>query len=252
MRKPVIAGNWKMYKTPKESIAFLQAFLPLVEGHDRDEIVLFPTMSSLGYVLDATHGTNVQAGAQTMHWMNEGPYTGQTSPTMLASINCTHVLLGHSERRIYAHESDDMVNWKLKAAIAHGLTPVVCVGEALDKRQTGLTEAVLRWQVACALNGVEPESSEKLIIAYEPIWAIGTGNTATPTAVQEAHKMIRREVAERLGAERARETRILYGGSVKPENVSNLMAQPDIDGALVGGGSLEPETFCRIVNYTAT
>ena len=131
MRKPVIAGNWKMYKTPKESLAFLEKFLPLVEGHDRDDIVLFPTMSSLGYVLDATNGTNVRAGAQTMHWMNEGPYTGQTSPTMLASIDCTHVLLGHSERRIYAHETDDMVNWKLKAAIAHGLTPVVCVGEPL-------------------------------------------------------------------------------------------------------------------------
>ena len=240
-----------MYKTPKESVAFLKTFLPLVEGHTRDEIVLFPTMSSLGYVLDVVAGTNVQAGAQTMHWMNEGPYTGQTSPTMLASIDCTHVLLGHSERRTYAHETDDMVNWKLKAAIAHGLTPVVCVGEPLDKRQTGLTEAVLRWQVACALNGVEAVGSEKLIIAYEPIWAIGTGSTATPAQAQEAHRMIRREVAARLGEERAEATRILYGGSVKPENVSNLMTQPDIDGALVGGASLEPETFFRLVNYTS-
>ena len=251
MRKPVIAGNWKMYKTPKESVAFLKTFLPLVKDHDRDEIVLFPTMSSLGYVLDATAGSNVRAGAQTMHWMNEGPYTGQTSPTMLASIHCTHVLLGHSERRIYAHETDDMVNWKLKAAIAHGLTPVVCVGETLDKRQTGLTEAVLRWQVACALNGVEAAGSEKLIIAYEPVWAIGTGSTATPHQVEEAHGMIRGEVAARLGPERAEATRILYGGSVKPENVSELMAKPNIDGALVGGASLDPETFCRLVNYSA-
>ena len=170
---------------------------------------------------------------------------------MLASIDCTHVLLGHSERRIYAHETDDMVNWKLKAAIAHGLTPVVCVGETLDKRQTGLTEAVLRWQVACALNGVEAEGSEMLIIAYEPIWAIGTGSTATPAQVQEAHRMIRGEVESRLGQERAQSTRILYGGSVKPENIASLMSQPDIDGALVGGGSLDPETFSRIVNYTA-
>ena len=162
---------------------------------------------------------------------------------MLASIHCTHVLLGHSERRIYAHETDDMVNWKLKAAIAHDLTPVVCVGETLDKRQTGLTEAVLRWQVACALNGIEVEGSEKLIIAYEPIWAIGTGSSATPNQVQEAHKFIRREVANRLGQERAEQTRILYGGSVKPENTAMLMAQPDIDGALVGGASLDPETF---------
>ncbi len=249
MRKPVIAGNWKMYKTPKESLAFLEAFLPMVEGHDRDEIGLFPTMSSLGYVLDRIEHTNVFAGAQTMHWMNEGPYTGQTSPTMLASIRCTHVLLGHSERRIYAHETDDMVNWKLKAAIAHDLTPIVCVGETLDKRQTGLTEAVLRWQIACALNGVEPEGTGKMIIAYEPVWAIGTGSTATPTQVEEAHKIIRREVGERIGHERAAETRIIYGGSVKPENAAMLMAQPNIDGALVGGGSLAPETFAGIVKY---
>jgi triosephosphate isomerase len=194
MRKPLIAGNWKMYKTPRESLAFLDAFLPLVEDHTRDEVVLFPTMSSLGYVLDRIQGTNVHAGAQTMHWMNEGPYTGQTSPT-------------------------------------------------------GLTEAVLRWQIACALNGVEPEGCGKLIIAYEPVWAIGTGSTATPSQVQEAHLIIRREVAERLGNERASNIRILYGGSVKPENAGKLMAQPDIDGALVGGGSLDPETFAKIVKY---
>jgi len=251
MRKPLIAGNWKMYKTPRESLAFLDAFLPMVDGHSRDEIVLFPTMSSLGYVLDRIQGTNVQAGAQTMHWMNEGPYTGQTSPTMLASIRCTHVLLGHSERRIYAHETDDMVNWKLKAAIGHDLTPIVCVGETLDKRQTGLTEAVLRWQIACALNGVEPEGTGKLIIAYEPVWAIGTGSTATPSQVQEAHKIIRREVGARIGDDRAEAIRIIYGGSVKPENTAMLMSQPDIDGALVGGGSLDPETFSRIVKYPA-
>ena len=250
MRKPVIAGNWKMYKTPKESLAFLETFLPLVQGHDRDEIVLFPTMSSLGYVLEATEGTNVRAGAQTMHWLNEGPYTGQTSPTMLASIHCTHVLLGHSERRIYANETDDMVNWKLTAALAHSLTPVVWGGETMDKRQSGLTEAVLRWQISCALNGVEPEGSAAMIIAYEPVWAIGTGSTATPSQVEDAHRIIRREVAERLGQDRADHTRIIYGGSVKPENISRLMAQPDIDGVLVGGASLDPEPFCRIVKYT--
>jgi triosephosphate isomerase len=251
MRKPVIAGNWKMYKTPKESLAFLEQFLPLVEGHERDEIVLFPTRSSLGYVLEGVVGTNVRAGAQTMHWLNEGPYTGQTSPTMLASINCTHVMLGHSERRIYAHETDDMVNWKLKAAIAHDLIPVVCVGETLDKRQSGLTEAVLRWQISCALNGVEREGSESLIVAYEPVWAIGTGSTATPAQAEEAHGIIRREVAERLGEERAEQTRILYGGSVKPENAAKLMSMPNIDGALVGGASLDAETFAKIVTYAS-
>src|SRR5580658_2911590 len=203
MRKPVIAANWKMYKTPKESLAFLDKFIPLVSGHTRDEIMLFPTMSSLAHVLDAVKDTAISAGAQTMHWLSEGPYTGQTSPTMLASIGCTHVLLGHSESRMYAHETDDMVNWKLKAALVHGLTPVVCVGESLEKRQSGLTEAVLRWQIACALNGLEPESSESLIIAYEPIWAIGTGSTATPNQAQEAHAIIRREVAATLGEARA-------------------------------------------------
>jgi triosephosphate isomerase len=249
MRKPVIAGNWKMYKTPKESLTFLAKFLPMVEDHTRDEILLFPTMSSLGYVLEAVKDTNVRAGAQTMHWLNEGPYTGQTSPTMLASIGSTHVLLGHSERRMYAHETDEMVNWKLKAALVHGLTPVVCVGESEEKRHAGLTEAVLRWQIACALNGLEPKGSAPLIVAYEPVWAIGTGSTATPHQAQEAHAIIRREIAATLGPERAAETRILYGGSVKPENTATLMAQPDIDGALVGGASLDPETFCKIVNY---
>ncbi len=249
MRKPLIAGNWKMYKTPRESLAFLSTFLPSVKDHTRDEILLFPTMTSLAAVIDATQGTNVSAGAQNMHWLNEGPYTGSTSPTMLASLHCTHVLLGHSERRQYASETDDMVNWKLKAALAHDLTPVVCVGEALDKRQSGLTEAVLRWQIACALNGIESIGAEKLIIAYEPIWAIGTGSTATPAQAEEAHAIIRHEVAERLGETHAETTRIVYGGSVKPENATMLMAQPNIDGALVGGASLEPETFCRIVNY---
>jgi len=251
MRKPIIAGNWKMYKTPRESVDFLAKFLPMVKDHERDEIALFPTSTSLSNVIEAVRDSNVSAGAQTMHWLNEGPYTGQTSPTMLASIHCTHVLLGHSERRMYAHETDDMVNWKLKAALAHGLTPVVCVGESLEKRQSGLTAAVLRWQIACALNGIEPESSASLIIAYEPIWAIGTGSTATPNQAQEAHGIIRNEVAAILGTHRAETTRILYGGSVKPENTSMLMSQPDIDGALVGGASLDPETFCRIVKYKA-
>jgi triosephosphate isomerase len=256
MRKPIIAGNWKMYKTPRESLAFLDVFLPKIAGHTRDEVGLFPTMSSLGYVLEriqsTQHSTNVFAGAQTMHWLTEGPYTGQTSPTMLKSIQCSHVLVGHSERRIYAHETDDMVNWKLKAAIDNDLTPIVCVGETLDKRENGLTEAVLRWQIACALNGVDPDSAGKLVIAYEPVWAIGTGSTATPAQAQEAHAIIRREIAARLGEHRADCTRILYGGSVKPDNIASLMLQPDIDGALVGGASLNPDSFARIVKYESS
>ena len=249
MRKPIIAGNWKMYKTPKESQAYLAKFLPLVADHTRDEILLFPTIISLGTVVDTVSGTNVRAGAQTMHWLPEGAYTGQTSPTMLTSIGCGHVLLGHSESRMYAHETDEMVNWKLKAALGHGLTAVVCVGESLEKRQSGLTAAVLRWQVACALNGIAPDTSDSIVIAYEPIWAIGTGVTASPDQAQEAHAIIRAEVAAILGTQAAAAMRILYGGSVKPENTAMLMAQPDIDGALVGGASLDPETFYRIVTY---
>ena len=247
MRKPLIAANWKMYKTPSESLAFLKEFLPLVADRDDVDIAIFPTMSSLASVICAVKGTRVAAGAQTMHWLNEGPYTGQTSPTMLDSINCNHVLLGHSERRIYAHETDDMVNWKLKAALEHNLVPVVCVGETADKRDSGLTEAVLRWQISCALNGIATENARTIVIAYEPVWAIGTGSVARPEQASEAHRIIRREVAARLGDATASIIRILYGGSVKPDNIGNLMSQPDIDGALVGGASLEPRSFEGIV-----
>jgi triosephosphate isomerase len=251
MRKPIIAANWKMYKTPKESLAFLSEFLPLVKDHTASEIAIFPTMSSLGYVIEATKGTNVTAGAQTMHWLNEGPYTGQTSPTMLESIDCTRVLIGHSERRIYAHETDEMVNLKLNAALAHDLIPILCVGESQEKRTAGLTEAVLRWQVACAVNGIQGGLCGKLIVAYEPIWAIGTGSVATPQQANDAHAIIRREVAAHLGQRCADGMRILYGGSVKPDNVASLMAEPEIDGALVGGASLNAQSFAQIVHNAA-
>jgi triosephosphate isomerase (TIM) len=243
MRKPVIAGNWKMYKTPKESLAFLDAFLPLVEGHDRDEILLFPTMSSLAYVIEATIGTNVQAGAQNMHWLNEGPYTGQTSPTMLVSIGCRHVLLGHSEQRLYFNETYERVNLKLKAAINHGMAPIVCVGELLAEREDLRTEETLR--------NISASEARRLVIAYEPIWAIGTGSTASPEVAAEAHAIIRHELGHCCGQQTAEKTRILYGGSVKPENVSALMAQEEIDGALVGGASLVPTMFAEIVHYTS-
>ncbi len=249
MRKPVIAGNWKMYKTPKESLAFLDAFLPLVEGHERDEILLFPTMSSLAYVIEAAMGTNVRAGAQNMHWLNEGPYTGQTSPTMLVSIGCRHVLLGHSEPRLYFSETYERVNLKLKAAINHGITPIVCFGEMLAEREDLQTADVLRTQVRTALRNISASEARRLMVAYEPIWAIGTGSTAHPDVAAQAHGIIRQELAHCCGVETAERTRILYGGSVKPENISALMAQPDIDGALVGGASLVPTTFANIVKY---
>src|ERR1700761_704442 len=164
MRKPLIAANWKMYKTPQESMAFLDEFLPLVNNHTSSDIAIFPAMTSLAHVIEATQNTCVTAGAQTMHWLNEGPYTGETSPTMLQSIGCTSVLIGHSERRIYAHETDETVNLKLKAALEADLLPVVCVGETIEKRNAGLTEAVLRWQIAVALIGVDAAACSKLVI----------------------------------------------------------------------------------------
>jgi triosephosphate isomerase len=249
MRKPIIAGNWKMYKTPKESVAFLDAFLPLVEGHTRDEIAVFPTMSSLGYVLEAVAGTNVRGGAQNMHWLNEGPYTGQTSPTMLVSIGCRHVLLGHSEQRLYFNETYERVNLKLKAAINHGITPIICVGELLAEREDAKTEEVLRTQVRAALRNISASEARRLIIAYEPIWAIGTGSTASPEVAAMAHTIIRQELLHCCGESTADNTRILYGGSVKPENISALMQQDQIDGVLVGGASLVPTTFANIVQY---
>ncbi len=239
-----------MYKTPKESLAFLEAFLPLVEGHDRDEILLFPTMSSLAYVIEASVGTNVCAGAQNMHWLNEGPYTGQTSPTMLVSIGCRHVLLGHSEQRLYFSETYERVNLKFKAAINHGITPIVCFGEMLAEREDLRTNEVLRTQVRAALRNISASEARRLVVAYEPIWAIGTGSTASPDVAAQAHGIIRQEIAHCCGAETAETTRILYGGSVKPENIGPLMAQEEIDGALVGGASLVPATFAGIVKYT--
>lgn len=249
MRTPLIAGNWKMYKTPKESLAFLEAFIPMVHGHTRDEIAVFPTMSSLAYAIEATVGTNVHAGAQNMHWLNEGPYTGETSPTMLLSIGCRHVLLGHSEQRMYFNESDERVNLKLKAAINHGLTPIVCIGETLTEREDLQTEEVLRRQLRAALLNVSATEAHRLVIAYEPVWAIGTGSTASPEMANEAHAIIRHELGLCCDGTIAENTRILYGGSVKPDNISDLMQQDQIDGALVGGASLVPANFASIVKY---
>jgi len=249
MRKPIIAGNWKMYKTPTESIAFLDAFLPLVANHTRDEIILFPSITSLPAVLDAKVGTPVQAGAQTMHWLNEGPYTGETSPTMLLALGCKHVLLGHSEQRLYFGETSERVNLKLKAAISHGIAPIVCVGEHLSEREENRTEEVLRNQLRTALDNVSAAEARHLVIAYEPVWAIGTGKTATPDIAAEAHAILRHELSLCCSQPLAETTRILYGGSVKPDNISELMAHPDIDGALVGGASLVPASFAAIVNY---
>lgn len=252
MRTPLIAANWKMYKGPQDSLAFLNDFLPQVKDNAASEMALFPSTICLPAVVEATRGSRVAVGAQNMHWLNEGAYTGDTSPAMLTAVGCTHVLIGHSERRQYAGETDAQVNLKLKSALAHGLVPVVCIGEHLDKRQCGLTSAVLRWQIAAAFNGISCEQAHPIVIAYEPVWAIGTGVVATPDQAAEAHSIIRDEVATLLGQGIAQKMRILYGGSVKPDNIAKLMSEPGIDGALVGGASLEARSFAQIIqNATA-
>src|SRR5580698_6349895 len=248
-RKALIAANWKMYKTPAEAKAFVDAFLPLVAGHTRDEIALFPSVTSLATVVAAVAGSNVIAGLQNMHFAEEGAYTGETSAHMLKAVGATHTLIGHSERRQYFNETDEVVNKKLHTATKHGIIPVVCVGELLAEREADQTAEVLLRQLKGALHGINAAHAHSLVIAYEPVWAIGTGKTATPEMAVEAHMIIRAELANILDSHVAKATRILYGGSVKPENACELMCQAEIDGALVGGASLKPDSFAAIVKY---
>ena len=249
IRKKIIAGNWKMYKTPQQAREFVKAFLPLVADHTRDEIVLCPPFLSLYAVIEACKGSNVQVGAQNMHWEKEGAFTGECAPGMLVAEGVTHVILGHSERRQYFNETDDTVNRKLEVALEHGLTPIVCVGEVLEEREAGLTEDVLRRQCSLAFRGISARKAAKMVVAYEPVWAIGTGKTATPEIAEDAHLVIRGEAEKAFGKEFAQALRVQYGGSVKPDNAHALMTQPDIDGALVGGASLDPANFAKIVKY---
>jgi triosephosphate isomerase len=249
MRKKVIAANWKMYKTPDQTRDFFRDFLPLVAGHDRDEIVVCPPFIDIPTAVEATKGSNVAVGAQDLHWEKEGAYTGEISTGMLLSVGVTHVIIGHSERRQYFGETDDVVNLKLKAALEAGLTPITCVGEVLEEREANLTEDVLRRQCLRAFHAISAKKAAKLVIAYEPVWAIGTGKTATPQLAADAHVLIRAEAAKAFGQEHADNLRILYGGSVKPENAKALMAEAEIDGALVGGASLDPKSFAAIVKY---
>jgi triosephosphate isomerase (TIM) len=249
MRKKLIAANWKMYKTPDQTFAFFREFLPLVARHDRDEIVVCPPDVDLAAALESAKGSKVAIGAQNVHWKPEGAFTGETSTMMLLALGVTHVIVGHSERRQYFGETDDTVNLRLKAALEAGLTPICCVGEVLEEREAGVTDDVLRRQCVRAFHAISAKKAEKLTVAYEPVWAIGTGKTATPEIAAEAHMVIRREVTEIFGDEFASKLRILYGGSVKPENAAALMVQEEIDGALVGGASLDPKSFAAIVKY---
>lgn len=248
-RKKLIAANWKMYKNPSQTDEFFRGFLPLVFEHDRDEIVVCPPYVDLHTALDSVQGSQIAVGAQDVYWKDEGAFTGEISPTMLLALGCTHVIIGHSERRQFFGETDDTVNLKLRAALEHGLTPIVCVGEVLEEREAGLTEDVLRRQCLRAFHAISAKKAEKLVIAYEPVWAIGTGKTATPQMASDAHMLIRGEAAKAFGDEFSGELRILYGGSVKPENATALMSEQEIDGALVGGASLDAKSFAAIVKY---
>jgi triosephosphate isomerase (TIM) len=248
-RKKLIAANWKMYKTPDETRAYFRDFLPIVADHKRDEIAVCTPCLDLEAAVGATRDSNVAIGAQNMYWGKEGAFTGEICPGMLTAVGATHVIIGHSERRQHFGETDDIVNMKLKAALEAGLTPIVCVGEVLEEREAGLTEDVLRRQCLRAFHAISAKKAAKLVVAYEPVWAIGTGKTATPQLAAEAHALIRGEAAKAFGDEMAQQLRILYGGSVKPDNAKALMAEEEIDGALVGGASLDSKSFAAIVMY---
>ena len=251
MRQPIIAGNWKMYKTAAEAVEFVRDLKPLVSGARHCEIVICPPYTSLGVLAPELAGTGIFLGAQNMFWEAEGAYTGEVSPGMLLAAGCKYVILGHSERREYFGESDETVNRKIKAALSNGLVPVFCVGEKLAEREAGTTTQVVRRQVTGGLAGIEPADVARMVIAYEPVWAIGTGRTASSEDAEEVISYIRGVVAELCGPESAAEVRIQYGGSVKPGNAAELMGMPNIDGALVGGASLDPVSFAQIVNYQA-
>jgi len=249
MRKKLIAANWKMYKNPDQTRDFFRDFLPMVSAHDRDEIAVCPPFVDLPAAVEAAKGSRIAIGGQDVYWEKEGAFTGEISTGMLLSVGCTHVIIGHSERRQYFGETDDTVNLKLKAALEAGLVPIVCVGEVLEEREAGITEDVLRRQCTRAFHKLSGKKAAKLVVAYEPVWAIGTGKTATPQLASEAHALIRGEVAKNLGDEIASNLRILYGGSVKPDNAKALMSEEEIDGALVGGASLDAKSFAAIVKY---
>jgi triosephosphate isomerase len=249
MRIPVIAGNWKMHKTLAEARALSQAIRDGASQVTHCQIVLAPPYSALAAVAEVFRGTPLILAAQNVHWEPQGAYTGEISIPMLEDVGCGMVILGHSERRQYFGETDQTVNRRLCAVLGSSLTPIVCIGETLAQREGGSYRAVLSQQLAGGLDLLTPQDLLRIILAYEPVWAIGTGRTASPEVAQEAHRSIRTWLAERFGDETARKVRILYGGSIKPENISDLMRQPDIDGGLVGGACLEAKSFLRIIHY---
>ena len=248
MRRKVIAGNWKMNMLPNEAIDYIQAFEPLVKD-SKNEVILCVPYIDLFYCLMNAQGTNIKIGAQNVHFEETGAYTGEVSAKMLKSIGVEYVIIGHSERRQYYNETDESVNKKIKAAFENELKPIVCVGESLDEREAGKTEEIITNQTRLALEGLSKDQVKVTIIAYEPIWAIGTGKTATSEDANNSIKAIRAEIEKLYGAEVSEEVIIQYGGSVKSSNAKELFTTSDIDGGLVGGASLKPEEFSKIVNY---
>lgn len=248
MRRKVIAGNWKMNMLPNETIDFITNLEPLVKNTE-NEVILCVPYTDLFYALLTAQETNIHIGAQNMHWKERGAYTGEVSAQMLSSIRTEYVIIGHSERRAYFNETDEKVNLKIKSALENGLKPIVCVGETLEQRESGKTEEIITNQVEAAFKDLTKEQAENIIIAYEPIWAIGTGKTATSEDANNSVKAIRNKVKEMYEDETAENIIILYGGSVKAVNAKELFEASDIDGALVGGASLKVEEFSKIVNY---
>jgi triosephosphate isomerase len=249
-RRPIIAGNWKMHKLVSQARKLaLDIKNGTVNVTERIEVVLCPPFGSLYVVGEVLRGSKVKLGAQNCFWEDEGAFTGEMAPAMLKDLGCQYAIVGHSERRSHFGETDQWVSQKAKALLRHGVSPIVCVGERLEEREAGSTNDVVRGQVLGSLRGVDDQEMLRTVLAYEPIWAIGTGKTATPDQAQEVHAFIRNILIDLYGLEVALKTRIQYGGSVKPDNTAALMAQPDIDGALVGGASLEASSFVKIVSY---
>lgn len=252
MRKPIIAGNWKLNLTEREAVTLVTALRNALVDVVEVDIVVCPVVTAIAVVHDVLLESNITIGAQNLYWEDTGAFTGEVSAPLLKDIGVQYVIIGHSERRQYFGETNQTVNKKIRAALNHALTPIVCVGESLQEREAGKTFEVIRTQCRESLCGFSAEEIKRMVIAYEPVWAIGTGRTATPLQAQEVHRFIRELIAQIADDDTAQEVRIQYGGSVKPENIADLMSQPDIDGALVGGASLKAESFTQIVKNSCT
>lgn len=251
MRRPLIAGNWKLFKGIAEAHAFVEELKPLISGSEDVDVVIAPVFTAISTIASAAAGSRIMVAAQDCYWEPEGAFTGEVSPKLLKDAGCSHVIIGHSERRQYFAETDETVNLKTKAALSEGLVVLLCVGETLDERESNATLRIIEKQVVGGLQGIPASDLTNLVIAYEPVWAIGTGKTASKEQAQEVHAAIRGLIAGLYSVADAATIRILYGGSVKPENIKELMEQEDIDGALVGGASLKPTSFANIIRFNS-